>query len=273
MVNFSVLISIYKNTKYFEFKKTLNSIYNQTLLPNELVIIVDGYITFDLYKLISLYVQKNIDVKIIKNNANIQLGLSLCKGVKICKSPLIIRVDSDDINSKSRFKTLINYYKKNKSADVIGSYLLEKYNGSKNKYFLKKVPLNHKDIIRFFNFRNSINHPTVLFKKKTIIKAGNYEKMDFFEDYLMWLKVKSIGGKFVNIPHSLVSSNFNKNYITRRHGKKYFLHYLNFIKIIYKKKLINKFFIFLNFFIRLFLINSPLRFKIFFYKNFLRKTI
>ena len=64
------------------------------------------------YKLISLYMQKNIDVKIIKNNANIQLGLSLRKGVKNCKSPLIIRADSDDINSKSRFKTLINYYKK-----------------------------------------------------------------------------------------------------------------------------------------------------------------
>ena len=44
MISFSILLPIYKNNKILEIVNCLNSITKQTLLPNEIVIVYDGYV-------------------------------------------------------------------------------------------------------------------------------------------------------------------------------------------------------------------------------------
>lgn len=45
---FSVLISLYKNEKPEYLREALDSVLNQTLLPNEIVIVEDGPLTKEL---------------------------------------------------------------------------------------------------------------------------------------------------------------------------------------------------------------------------------
>ena len=42
MFLFSVLMSVYKNEKLCNLKEAINSVLNQTILPNEIVIVRDG---------------------------------------------------------------------------------------------------------------------------------------------------------------------------------------------------------------------------------------
>ena len=45
------------------------------------------------------------------------------------------------------------------------------------------MPYNNDDIIKKINFRNPINHSTIIFKKKKLVQRGNNKKMFNFEDY------------------------------------------------------------------------------------------
>ena len=52
-MNFSVLISVYKNDNPAHFDKALKSIgIDQTLLPNEIILVVDGPTTNDINRII-----------------------------------------------------------------------------------------------------------------------------------------------------------------------------------------------------------------------------
>lgn len=119
-------MSVYEkeNPKYLDV--ALNSIINQTILPNEIVIVKDGKLTDDLDSIINKYSKKYSDLfKIISLKENIGLGKALSIGILSCKYDLIARMDSDDICKEDRFEKQINLYRDNRNIDLVGSYISE----------------------------------------------------------------------------------------------------------------------------------------------------
>ena len=183
------------------------------------------------------------------------------------KNNYIARCDADDISLKNRFRDQINFLKKNKHIDVLSSNIIEL---NKNKKQIKKVPKLHEDIKKKIYFRNPINHSSVIIKKKILIKAGNYEEVNYFEDYFLWFKIINCGGKFHNIQKNHVIMNVDKDYYQRRSGLKYYLDYLYLLKKVRKKKIINNIQYILNIIIRFLVILTPIFFLSKVYKIFLR---
>ena len=62
---YSVLMSIYKNEDGDNFKKAIYSMINQTLPPNEIVLVEDGALTGDLYAVIEEIKKKYLHIEII----------------------------------------------------------------------------------------------------------------------------------------------------------------------------------------------------------------
>ena len=60
-MKFSVLMSIYEKEKPQYFVEALESVLNQTVIPNEIVIIEDGKLTKDLQDIIFMY-KENIQI-------------------------------------------------------------------------------------------------------------------------------------------------------------------------------------------------------------------
>jgi len=267
MINFSLILPIHFDVSYNTFKKAFNSLIKQTLKPTEFIIVLDGPIKPIVANYINTFLKKT-NIKIIKNIKNIGLGKSLKKAILKCKYEIIIRADSDVIYHINRNKELISLYNKNKNIDIFGSWMSE--TDSFNKIYKKKTPISNKSICYTMNFRNPINHPTVMFKKHKIILAGNYKHMPFFEDYYLWLRCKKIGSSFLNIKKNLALTNIDLNYIKRRDGISYFINFLEFQKNVYKEKLISNFFIVTNILIRLFILPFSSKIKLYFYKKFLR---
>lgn len=238
MIRFSLLISIYKGNNILDITKLFNSIKSQNFQPSKIIIVFDGEVHVDIKNFLSK--QKNIEY--IQNKKNLGLGISLRKGLVRCSSNFIIRCDADDINLTSRFKILV---KKMIYFDIVGSQITEQ---SKNRtYFLKKIPENTRQIYRTLGFRNCINHPTVGFKKKSILKIGSYESVLFFEDYYLWLKARKKLLKFYNIQFPYIKSSIDEKFYSRRSGRKYFSYYLKFIQKSYKNNLISLFELMINF--------------------------
>ncbi|MBR6953238.1 MAG: glycosyl transferase family 2, partial [Campylobacter sp.] len=69
--------------------------------------------------------------------------------------------------------------------------------------------------------RCTLNHPSVMFKKSSVLKAGNYQKSLMTEDYFLWVRMLLNGAKFYNIPEMLVKMRAGKSQLSRRGGLKY----------------------------------------------------
>ena len=102
--NFSVLISIYRKENPIWLREALDSVFAQTVQPDEIVLVKDGPLTAELESVINKYVFSHPIFNIVVNETNLGLGLALQKGVLACRNEIIARIDTDDIIPKDRFE-------------------------------------------------------------------------------------------------------------------------------------------------------------------------
>lgn len=218
---FSVLISVYNREKPEFFDVALESVYNQTIMPSEVVICEDGKLTSELDAVVDKYEKKYPKItKVVKFSENRGLGLSLRDGVLECSNEIVFRMDSDDISVEDRFEKQLGVIT-NKDVDVVGANTIE-YNEEMNVVFgARNVPEKDLDIKRYAKRRNPINHMSVCFKKSKVVEAGNYMDMKGFEDYYLWVRMMQRGNSFYNIQEPLIKVRGGDSMVKRRGGKKY----------------------------------------------------
>lgn len=240
MQNFSVLMSVYIKEKAEYFNECIESVFKQTILPSEIVIVEDGPINSELRNLIDNY--KGKYPNIIKNvvlEKNKGLGLALAEGVNHCSNELIARMDTDDICVKDRFEKQLNEFLKNPNIDVCGSHIKEFDGTIDNVISERKVPLEHKDIAKYQKKRSAVNHMTVMYKKSAVLKAGNYVDAPLMEDDVLWVNMLLNGSLFMNIDDYLVFARTGNDMIKRRGSVSYLKKYINGRRIILKTGYIN----------------------------------
>jgi len=238
-LKYSVLMSVYINEKADYLSKSIESMINQSLKPDEIILMIDGPLTQDLNTVVEMYETKNL-IKVIRNETNIGLGKSLHKGLLECKNEFIARMDSDDISIPNRCEKQVKFLNENSDISVIGTALIEFINNEENILYRKEVVTNHVDIAHQIKFKNPINHPTVMFRKKHVLDSGNY--LDFYlnEDYYLWIRMYLKGYKFSNLNENLLKMRIDDNTYLRRGGYKYYVAQKNLFKFMLNKKIISK---------------------------------
>lgn len=104
MEKFSVLMSVYHRDNAVYLKEALNSIFDQSILPTEIILVKDGLLSQELNSVIDYFVEKYSSVKIVELLDNQGLGRALNEGLKYCSCDLIARMDADDISKFKRFE-------------------------------------------------------------------------------------------------------------------------------------------------------------------------
>lgn len=231
---FTVLLSVYWKEKPEFLAQALNSIYtNQTLKPQEIVIVKDGPLTPELDSTIYNFTQ-TAPATIVTLPHNQGLGKALNEGLKYCTHELIARMDSDDISYPQRFELQVKYMQEHPEIDVLSAQIDEFSEEITNIQTSRVVPEMHEDIIKMARTRNPINHVATIFKKSSVLQSNGY--MDFwqFEDYYLWARMIHNGAKFHNLTESLVAVRFSNTDMTRRHGWKYACNEYRFQKELYR---------------------------------------
>ncbi|MFA5275451.1 MAG: glycosyltransferase [Candidatus Omnitrophota bacterium] len=269
--DFSVLISVYSKENSVYLSQSLESIYQQTLDPSEIVLIKDGILTQELDRVAECWKQKFKGVfKYVNLDVNSGLALALSEGLKHCSYDLVARMDADDIARPDRFEKQIQYLLQNDSIDVVGSWMSEFIDEESNIIGIRKVPQKQEDIIKFARFRNPFNHPTVFFRKTPVLNIGGYERFDGFEDYLLWVKMLMNGCRFANIPECLVNARVGRDMVRRRGGWKYIVNEINLQRRLLHIRFINPAQFIVNISIRFLVRLVPLSLRQRFY-GFMRK--
>lgn len=268
---FSVLISVYRKENPNYFDAALESVYKNTICPNEVVICEDGELTEDLDKIIRKYTDLYPRItKIVKFKKNRGLGYALHDGVFECSNEIVFRMDADDVCLENRFSRQLEILKST-NVDVIGSNIVEYDENMRDVFGVKKVPEVDVEIKNYAKRRNPINHMTACFKKSKVIESGNYQDMPGFEDYYLWIRMMKAGCKFYNVQECLVKVRGGDSMMRRRGGKGYFKKINHFEKTIRNIGFISTMDYCFNVFVRtVFSVVTP-GLRSLLYSNFLRK--
>ena len=265
---FTVLLSLYYKENPIALRQSLDSIYQQTLKADEVVIVKDGPLTNELEAVLQEYKSLYQNFKIVPLSKNQGLGKALNEGLKYCSHQLIARMDTDDIAKPNRFEKQIEVFKNNPHIDVCSAWIEEFENLPSNIISIKKLPENHIDIANYAKHRCPINHPVVMYKKNAVLKVGGYS--GFPEDYCLWIKMLMNGCTFYNIQESLLLFRFSYDVIKRRGGWTYAKSDIQTQLNFYKMGFFNILTLLYNISIRTFVRLIPNEQRAYINKNFLR---
>lgn len=236
---FSVLISVYFKEKPEYLLQCLFSIYSNTLIPAEVVLVEDGPLTQELYNVINFF-QHKYGFKTVRLENNQGLGIALNIGLNECTYDIVARMDSDDICEPDRFAKQYNYMITHQDIHLIGGAIIEFSEDLKTKIGNRLVPCDYKDILNKCYIRNPFNHMTVMFRKKTIISVGGYQEHLLMEDYNLWLRLIASGAKVENLPDILVRVRAGQSMIARRSGMHYVISEYKLMQLVAKLKITSK---------------------------------
>ena len=221
MEKYSVLMSVYYKENPEYLKIAIESMLNQTVKPDEFIIVEDGPLTEELNNVIDEYCKAFKDLfTIIKLKENKGLGPALAEGVKASRNELIARMDSDDISLPTRCEKQLKIFEKNNELAVVGTNMTEFIDDEENIISKRIVPQYHNEIVKYMKKRCPLNHVTVMFKKSIILGVGNYIEWHYNEDYYLWLRLYLQNAIFHNIQEDLVNVRVGIEMYKRRGGYK-----------------------------------------------------
>lgn len=236
----SALASVYISTDPDYLYSSIKSLELNSSLPDQVVIVLDGPISVRVKSVLDLE-WSFPSMKLVPLERNLGLGAALQLGMKACFGDVVMRFDTDDYNSPFRVSVVRSFFESHPSVDILGTYVIEFATAPKEVScihgVLKTVPCSHRSICRALDYKNSINHPSVSFRRSSIEAIGGYLDCEFFEDYHLWLRARRSLLKFHNLPVASVFMR-RENVIERRNGFSYLRAELNFFLASFRAGLI-----------------------------------
>lgn len=197
---YSVLMSLYRKEKPEYLKLAIDSMINQTVRPDEIVLVEDGPLTDELYAVLDEYPMLHR----IKNETNLGLGLALNVGLKECKNELVARMDTDDCSKPDRCeKQLARFYEKPYLA-IVGSHIDEFVGDPSNVISQRIVPTTSEEIYNFAKKRSAFNHPAVMYSKTAVLDNNGYADLKRNQDVDLFGRMQFAGYKAENIDEALL---------------------------------------------------------------------
>ena len=137
------------------------------------------------------------------------------------------RMDSDDLSRPERCRLQIEAMEKG-GYDIVGCALEEFKETPGDTENVRFSPEYQEEIIGYAGKRNPFNHPCVMYRKSTVLKAGNYVDFSGFEDYCLWIRMLQKGAKAHNLQQVLLDMRTGEGMYDRRGGASYIKSVLRF---------------------------------------------
>ena len=235
-MNYSVLTSIYFKEKKSNFIQSIESMLNQTVPPEQIVIVKDGPLTDELNAAIDTYSSKYGELfTIVALEENSGLAIALDEGLKNCRNELVARMDTDDISLPNRCEKQLKRFSEKENLAVLGTNIDEFSDSPENIKRSRIVPSEYNEIKKRIRRREPFNHPTVMFKKSDVIKCGGYGTLRRCQDFDLFSRMINMGCYAENINESLLLFRADESNYKRRKGKKSIDGYITVMKMNYKR--------------------------------------
>ena len=218
---FSVCMSVYHGDNAVFFKEALDSMYGQTRLPDEIVLVVDGPIGNDINEVINEY-ELNETFRVVRLEKNSGHAIARQTGLEAAQFEYVAIMDSDDIAVPDRFEKQMAYLESHSEVDVLGGQIDEFIGTTENVVGTRIVPATDSEVKQYLKSRCPMNLVTVMLKKASVEKVGGYIDWYCEEDYYLWVRMVEAEMNFANLPDNLVNVRVGNEMYQRRGGMRYF---------------------------------------------------
>ena len=218
-IKFSVLMSLYHKEKPYYLDLALKSIFTQTVMPNQVVLVLDGPIGEDLMAVVDKYKQQYPALDVYPQSVNRGLSTALNIGLEKCRNEIVFRMDTDDVCYPNRFERVLQEYKNNPELELVGSFATM-IDEEGNEIKGMTAPVTQEEIYKKV-WTCPFIHPTVSFKKSALLRAGSYNPNSGprQDDYELWFRCVEHGLKCKNIDEPLLFYRFFKDSVARNNIK------------------------------------------------------
>ncbi|MDR1825009.1 MAG: glycosyltransferase [Bifidobacteriaceae bacterium] len=213
----------------------------QVVAPAQVVIAQDGPVGDELRDRLDRWVARR-DVVLVRLAQNQGIAAALNAGLRACVHPVVARADADDVSLPGRFAAQLPLV--TAGLDVVGGAMVEftEADGPAAQAgpdgvlawaraleanpeavphgTVRRYPEAHSDIAQTARLTNPMAHPTVMFRRAVVMRAGGYQKLTYLEDYLLWARCLMQGARFANLPEILVAYRVSPAAYRRRGGPK-----------------------------------------------------
>lgn len=222
MTPFSVCMGVYQNDNSTNFLTAIRSVWRQTMVPSEIILVVDGPIGNNLENAIKEAENEINVLRTIYLPHNMGHAIARQTALDAASNEIIAIMDSDDIANSSRFEKQIKYFEQDADLSVVGGQITEFVDSEDNVVGSRIVPQLDKEIKLYMKSRCPMNLVTVMFRKEHVKNVGGYIDWYCEEDYYLWIRMMLSGCNFTNLPDTLVNVRVGKEMYSRRGGMKYF---------------------------------------------------
>lgn len=236
---FSVCMSVYKNDNITDFVNAVMSVYNQSIRPNEIILVIDGPVSKDMYDTIRT-LENNLSImKVLPLEQNMGHAVARQTGLEAANNDLCAIMDADDLSVPDRFEKQLKVFKEHQEVSVVGGLINEFIHSSDNVVGTRWVPERDAAIKQYMKSRCPMNLVSVMMKKDDVMKVGGYQDWYCEEDYYLWIRLSLAGCKFYNIQENLVNVRVGDEMYHRRGGIKYFKSEAKLQKYMLDRKIIS----------------------------------
>ena len=130
-------------------------------------------------------------------------------GLAHCNAPLVARMDADDIMLPQRLQQQWRYMRDHHDVVLLATQA-EKFpsehirEGYREYMRWQNAVTSHEDIAAQIYIESPFAHPSVMFRRDSVIAAGAYRDGPFPEDYELWLRLFHSGHRMEKLPQVLL---------------------------------------------------------------------
>lgn len=216
---FSLLMPVYRGDDAAHFAKAFtSSVGEQTARPAQVVLVQDGPVGDDLAAAIDRVVAESpVPVTHHVIDENVGLARALDAGLVLCEHEIVARMDADDISLPERFARQLPVMER--GVDLVGTGMFE-FLDDGGAIVARRTPrTGHDEISRYARFHDPFSHPTVMYRRSAVERAGGYQPLGLMEDYWLFARMIHDGASVENLADPLVMYRVGAGAYARRGGR------------------------------------------------------
>jgi len=199
MPSVTVLMTVLNGGRYL--RSAIESILAQTYHDFEFLIIDDGSVD-ESREIAASY--KDSRIRIVENELNLGLTVSLNLGLRLARGDLVARQDADDLSNHDRLEQQVRTLRTHPNVALVGTQ--GRVIDEDGKVIDVVNRCCEQVSIRWYHlFDNPFIHSSVMFRREIVAKnCGGYdESYVFAQDYALWSRVLHEYG-VMNLPDRLI---------------------------------------------------------------------
>lgn len=236
---FSVCMSVYRNDCVGDLRTAIRSVFHQTRVPSEIILVIDGPVSTAMRQAIQALQEEISILRVIPLEQNMGHAVARQTGLEAACHELCAVMDADDKAVPDRFEKQLKAFEEYPEVSIVGGLIYEFVGEETNIVSIRTVPETDEAIKFCLRVKAPMNLMTVMFKKSDILQVGGFLDWYCEEDYYLWIRMALAGYKFYNIQENLVNVRVGEEMYQRRGGWRYFKSEAGIQRFMWKNKLIS----------------------------------